>query len=193
MASHRALPIKTYQNFESDSFSAILNAFSKIDDNEGMALQIILTGVEKKEKKNIQKILEDLKKGKKEKDIFKNSFLDLESVTDSFRLTNKEEEKKDEPKIINETLVKSVEAKLSQSLFNVNVRLLISSKSKERVDMLFDAVQGGFMQLTTPMLNLIELKRAKGRRMQNLAFKYIYRIFDPKSSMVLNSSEINTF
>lgn len=194
LASNNALPIKTYQNFESDSFSGILNAFSKIDDNEGMALQIVLSPVDKKEKKNIQKILEDLKKGKKEKDVFKNSFLDMEAISESFKSSDKkDQEAKDEPKIVNETLVKSVESKLSQSLYSVNVRLLISCKSKERVEMLFNSVQGGFMQLTSPVLNLIELKKLKGKSLQKMAFKYIYRIFDPRHAMILNSSEINTF
>ena len=118
----------------------------------------------------------------------------MEAISESFKSSEKkDQEAKDEPKIVNETLVKSVESKLSQSLYSVNVRLLISCKSKERVEMLFNSVQGGFMQLTSPVLNLIELKKLKGKSLQKMAFKYIYRIFDPRHVMILNSSEINTF
>ncbi len=194
LTENYALPIKTYQNFEGDPFAGILNSFSKMNDHEGMALQIILTPVEKQAKKEISKILNELKKGKTEKEVFKKNFIDFEGVADSFKTAESVEKKKQEQgKIVDESLVKSVESKLGQSLFSVNLRLMISSKEKERVEALFNEVQGGFMQLTNPVLNLIELKRLKGKKLKNLVFKYIYRIFDNSQKMILNSTEINSF
>jgi hypothetical protein len=193
LSTNFALPIKTYLNFESDPFSSILNAFSKIEEKEGMALQIVLSSTNS-EKKEIKKILEALKDGKKEKDLFKKKGIDFSMATASLNpFKDLEKEKKEEVKVIDEVLIKSVESKLAQPLFDVNVRLLVSSPDKSRVDGLIQEVQNGFMQLSTPVLNLIELKKQKGTSLQHLMFQYVYRMFDRKSRLVLNSSEINSF
>ena len=194
LTTHFALPIKTYANFESDPFSAILNAFSKIEEKEGMALQLILNSTSG-EKKEIKKILEDLKKGKKEKDLFSRKIIDFSEIGASLSPFQKSEKdkKEEEVKMVDETLVKSVESKISQPLYDVNIRVLISSPSKDRVDDLMQELRNGFAQLSTPILNLIELKKVKGSALKDLTFKYIYRMFDSKTRIVLNSSEINSF
>jgi len=192
--THFALPIKTYQNFENDPFSSILNAFSKIEENEGMVLQLVLNSTSS-EKKEIKKILEDLKKGKKEKDLFSRKIVDFSEFGSSLNPFQKSEKdkKEEEVKMVDETLVKNVESKIAQPLFDVNVRVFVSSPNKDRIDDLLQEIRNGFMQLSTPVLNLIELKKVKGKALKDLTFKYIYRLFDNKTRMVLNSSEINSF
>ncbi len=192
--THFALPIKTYANFESDPFSAILNAFSKIEEKEGMAMQLIINSTTG-EKKEIKKILEDLKKGKKEKDLFSRKIVDFSEFGSSLNPFQKSEKdkKEEEVKMVDETLVKNVESKIAQPLFDVNVRVFVSSPNKDRIDDLLQEIRNGFMQLSTPVLNLIELKKVKGKALKDLTFKYIYRLFDNKTRMVLNSSEINSF
>jgi hypothetical protein len=192
LSTHFALPIKTYQQFESDPFSSILNVFSKNKEDEGIAFQLIINGANN-EKKEIKKILEGLKRGEKEKDLFSRKLVDLSGMGSSFNPFQKDEKDKKETKMVDETLVKNVESKIAQSLFNVNVRLLVSASSKNRVDDLIQEVENGFMQLSSPILNSIELKRVKGKRFKNLVKDYVYRIFDNKTRMILNSSEINSF
>lgn len=192
--THFALPIKTYQNFESDPFSSILNAFSKIDDSEGMALQLILNSTSS-EKKEIRKILDSFKKGEKEKDVFSRKWVDVSAMKDTLSPFDKsdKEKKEGESKIVDEVLVKNVESKLAQPLFDVNLRLLVSSPHKNRIDDLIQEIKNGFTQLSSPMLNLIEFKKQQGSKLKALIFQYVYRIIDSKNSMVLNSSEINSF
>lgn len=194
LSTHFALPIKTYQNFESDPFSSVLNAFSKIGDNEGMALQLVLNSTSS-EKKDIKKILESLKKGEKEKDVFNRKFVDMSAVQETLNpFNNSDKDKKEnESKIVDEVLVKNVEAKLMQPLFDVNLRLMVSSSEKSRIDDLIQEVKNGFMQLSSPVLNLIEFKKQQGSKLKSLVFQYVYRLFDAKTAMVLNSSEINSF
>ncbi len=192
--THFALPIKTYQNFENDPFSSILNAFSKIDDTEGMALQLILNSTSS-EKKEIRKILDSFKRGEKEKDIFNRKLVDISVVKETLNPFQKsdKEKKESESKIVDETLVKSIESKLAQPLFNVNLRLMVSSPNKNRIDDLIQEIRNGFMQLSGPMFNLIEFKKQQGAKLKSLIFQYAYRLTDIKMSMVLNSSEINSF
>lgn len=189
-----AIPIKTYQNFESDPFAGILNAFSKIEEKEGMSLQIILQ-TSSNEKKVIKKIIEDLKEGKKEKDVFKKNSFEFSEVLRGMNPNgeNPDKKKEEEKKVIDENLIKVVESKVSQPLFLTNVRVLISSPEKYRTDDLLNQIQGGFSQLATPVLNAIEFKKVSKNQINKLYFDYSYRLFDHKSVMVLNSSEINTF
>jgi len=192
--THFALPIKTYQNFENDPFASVINAFSKIEEKEGMALQIVLNSTNA-EKKEIKKMIEELKKGKKEKDLFSRKIVDFSGITESLSPFQKsEKEKKDEEtKVVDETLVKNVESKIAQPLFDVNIRVLISSPDKNRIDILLQEINNGFNQLSSPVLNLIELKKQRGKALESIIFQFAYRLFDNSKRIILNSSEINSF
>jgi hypothetical protein len=127
--------------------------------------------------------------------LFSRKIIDFSEIGASLSPFQKSEKdkKEEEVKMVDETLVKSVESKISQPLYDVNIRVLISSPSKDRVDDLMQELRNGFAQLSTPILNLIELKKVKGSALKDLTFKYIYRMFDSKTRIVLNSSEINSF
>lgn len=56
-----AFPIKTYEAFEADPMESIVSAFSRVDNDEKLCLQILLAPVSEKEQQNMRKTIDDIK------------------------------------------------------------------------------------------------------------------------------------
>ncbi len=54
-------PIKTYESFEADPMDSILSAFSRVDNEEKLSLQILLAPVSEKEQEKMRKSIDDIK------------------------------------------------------------------------------------------------------------------------------------
>jgi hypothetical protein len=62
-------PLKTYESFEADPMESILGAFSRVDVDEKLCLQMLLAPVSEKEHSAIRKKIEDIKDGKKKETV----------------------------------------------------------------------------------------------------------------------------
>jgi len=58
-------PIKTYQKLESDPINNITNAFSKLEDDESAAIQIVLKPIDDDWQSDCSKASTTIMKGKK--------------------------------------------------------------------------------------------------------------------------------
>jgi hypothetical protein len=185
-----ALPIRTYQELEADSFASVIGALSKVNEvGEGAALQVIALPAHKGTKKRIQHYIESLKKGQSMRDVlhkFPVKFSDVKRALDPERI-----EKEKQEHVIDDEGVKILTAKITKPLFNVNVRILASAASPFQANDLVDAMVAGFQQFASPSRN--EFKVVKPKNASALASQYIFRAYDPGKSMILTSEEIASF
>ncbi len=180
-------PIKTYAESESDSFTPILGGLSKIQEiGEGGAIQYIVRPASKSYAKEIRYVLEEIKKGKKPKDVIKKSPF-AETVKAFSEAVSKKEEIKKEEKIIDEGSVRILEAKLSKQLFEVNVRVLASAPSEFQSSSILDGLMAGFSQFESVGKN--ELSSMKPKHTRDLVSAFSFREFDSQKSMILNAEE----
>lgn len=56
-----AFPIKTYESFEADPMESLISAFSRVDNEEKLCLQILLAPVSEKEQQHMRKTIDDIK------------------------------------------------------------------------------------------------------------------------------------
>jgi len=191
-----AIPIKTYQNFDYDPLSAILNVFSKVESNEGAAIQIVIRPGADLAQKEVNKNIKEVRKGKNYDDLFKKKpLISAETIKSMFfRETEAEKKSKmEELKNIDETLLKQLETKLSSPFYNVNIRLVVSSPNRERAGRILNELESGFSQMSVPSMNGFKSQRISHFRFTDFIYKYVYRLFDNRNSIVLNVSEVNTF
>jgi len=74
LKSHPVLPIKTYDKFDVDPLTVIINSFSKLQKSgEGAAFQIIVSPEDNSFNKQIKLVAEDVRKGKSFQDALKNT------------------------------------------------------------------------------------------------------------------------
>ncbi|MDP3956644.1 MAG: type IV secretion system DNA-binding domain-containing protein, partial [bacterium] len=187
-----ALPVKTYQEIEGDTFGPIVSALAKLDDiGEGGALQIIILPAPKNFKKNIVKYLERLKKGESVKDVLKTSIVpNLSDFKGAFSMKD-DKDKKEEPKVVDESAVKALEMKVSKPLFRVNVRAIVSAGNPMQAEHLLSGLTTGFSQFFAPVRNQFKITIPKNP--EKLLYQYSFREFNENQAMVLNSEEIASF
>ncbi len=183
------MPVRTYAEVNADTFLPFLGGLAKINVvGEGGAIQIIARAAHTKKKKEIMSALTLLKGGGKTKNILKPatllSFSDLTSV---FSPKNKGKDEKEE-KIIDESAVKALEAKMQKPLFEVNVRVLISAPSQYQADSILSGITAGFSQFASPSRN--ELKVIEPKNLKNLIHQFSFREFEEKEAMILTSEEL---
>ncbi|MEK7465443.1 MAG: DUF87 domain-containing protein [Patescibacteria group bacterium] len=185
------LPIRTYQELMSDTFSSILGGFAQTKEvGEGAALQIVVQSASAKAKKEIVASLGFLKKGGKLKEVLHAEKIGASDVV-SAALAGKKSGNvpgPQESKVIDEMAVKAIETKLAKPLFDVNVRILTSAPSQLQAESLLDGISAGFSQFGTTGRN--EFQMTKPRAIKNLVRAFSFRAFDEKQKMTLTSEEL---
>ncbi len=179
------LPVRTYQEFDADSFGAILGSFAKVNEvGEGAALQLVIRPASKKVKEEVRKTINLLKRGTSLKEILSTSLLD---TVKSFASVGEKGKEKEE-KVVDEQAVKALEEKNAKPLFEVNVRLLASAGSPFQANDLLEGLAAGLEQFSAPERNSLVV--IKPRQASKLIYQFIFRIFEKGQKMVLNSAEL---
>jgi hypothetical protein len=189
-----ALPIRTYTELGIDSFEPILGTLAKINEiGEGVSLQIVMRPALKGVSKGILKYIELLKKGESAKKVFGNGLvISFKDVGEVFApQTDEERTKERSERIVDEEMVKALQAKVMKPLFEVNVRIVASAGSQFQVEDLVDGVAAGFGQFGSPTRN--GFKIVKPRNPKRIIKDFIFRSFDEQQMMVLSSEEIASF
>lgn len=189
-----ALPIRTYMELGIDSFEPILGTFAKINEiGEGVALQVIVRPAGKDTAKSIRKYVELLKKGEPAKKVFsKGLAMSFKDIGEVFVPKNDEEKAKEKSeRVVDEEVVKALQAKIAKPLFEVNVRIVASAGSQFQADDILHGVSDGFGQFGSPMRN--DFKIVKPRNPKRIIKDFIFRSFDTGQSMILSSEEVASF
>jgi hypothetical protein len=184
---HFALPVRTYTETESDTFSPIINTLSKLQAvGEGAALQILIRNADKQYKKNIHSILNNLKKGGGFDMSASQKIFDLKQAREDLR--GGEERVEEKEKVLDENRIRQLEKKLAKPLLEVNIRGLVSARSQAQAENLFETVAASLSHFETPGHNKIDT--VKSRNMQKIAYQFTFREFSDDQRMVLNSEEV---
>lgn len=185
------LPIRTYQEFDADTFSPFLGGFTKINElGEGAALQFVVRPATRAYKKETQIALRFLKRGNRLDYILRHPLsVSLSDITAAISPKSRKKEEEDgTEKLIDEQAIKSLELKLSKPFFEVNVRVVSSAPSQSQADVILGSITAGFAQFSAPERNGFKLVRP--RNIRNLVHQFSFREFNNKQAMVLNSEEL---
>ena len=175
------LPIKTYMQMESDPLSNLTHILTQIKEDEEGGIQVILRNSSDSWKGRGRQILNEVSKGK--------SFYKALSDTNLFALFKFKKEEETLEKV-NEVVLKGMESKLSKNNFETNIRIFISSKTKERGEYGFRQIASVFDQFLSPDLNSFKVVNAKGGRAKKLAFNFSFRTFIQENKMILSTEEL---
>ena len=193
LAKRYILPFRTYQTLEADPLGTITNALSKIEgDTEGGALQIIIRPAKRGWNELGIKVVKSMVQGKSFAAALSGKSLTKE-FQEAFEPYKKAGEKPESPKSlspIDEETIKALKEKASKPGFEVNVRFLTSTQSKERSEQLLSHIKGSFDQFASPTLNSLKFCEAKKKRLARLIYDFSFRLFDEREKMILNSEEV---
>lgn len=158
-------PIQTYEELPVDTISTLTDAFSKLQDKEAAAFQVIITPADSE---------------------WRNKTKDYVNKMKEPPPAPKEGETP-KPKKEDEGL-SFVEQKIQKPVFNVCARLVVISDDKFSADTHLTNMLSSFEPFTKIGSN--KLKKVSSENLKNIVAEFIYRI--PSDSMVLNTSELAT-
>jgi len=192
------LPVRTYQNLETDPLNFITNAMSRLSFNgEGCAIQVLLKPDNTWQEK-AKRIAWEMKNGKTfhqaHGDAHKNIFdflLELFHHKEE-KKEDKEHKEKQRFHTIDEPTIKALEQKSSKVGFAVNIRLIASALTQTRASEILSGLESAFTQFDNPNLNGFSVKRASGKALEKLFYAFSFRHFIGNHTMVLNTEELTS-
>lgn len=163
------MPLKVFKDLPTDSLSAVTSAISKMDDNEGAMVQILIRPAEGKWKKMGKSFVSSTKK--QESNPEKATF-------------------KTDPKVL-----ERIDDKCTKAGFETTIRFVVSGKTKDSASMHFKNIKTAFSQFNSD-LNSFKGSRVlfKGGFMINFIYKF-FPVMEPwfsKSVSILTSDELAT-
>jgi len=186
--THYGLPLRTYTESESDTFSPIISGLSKINEiGEGAALQVLIKPAPDSYKKKIVSIINDLRKGESFEKIASKHAIQMKDLYGIVRSASKEKEK-EKSSVIDEEAIKSLEKKIERPLVLANYRIIVSATNKYQTDAIADSIISSFSQFQAPLRNKLNIVPAKNAK--KFAFQFAFREFSDRQALVLNTQEL---
>ncbi len=195
-------PIRTYRGMETDPMNSLINVLSKLDKDESIVIQYVVRSAKGVWHSRIRKVVENVHKtGSISKGIeMTNSsnkfFKSMSVIADAFSSNKKDASQPQEVKRLTaaeEELIKHMEDKNSKAGLDVNIRMISSSKSKERASIHLDNLSNAFSEYSNfsygnVFVRINSRKKALDKQISN----FIYRRFNEKNSFLLNTEELTS-
>ncbi len=201
---HQILPIRTYQQLESDPINAILTSMSKLQvEGEGVAVQLLIRPSHRKKMKELAiKASREMQSGYHFK-------LALKRAKNPPRNRDKEDEGYGIKDLMNpidstyrklaqvatpadEEVIKSIVAKANKQTFDVNIRVVTSAPSKSMANHILKDVTGAFVQYSSQDMNTVEIREIKGSKLDKLLYNFAFRLFNNSQSIYMSTDEITS-
>ncbi|USN54004.1 MAG: DUF853 family protein [Candidatus Nomurabacteria bacterium] len=201
LAKASAYPIRSYRTLESDPLNALTNVMSKLDPNEGAAIQMVLRPAGTSWQKSGHAIARRIQDGKPvgqgnsgAMSVLGATFRTLQSSVSGTSEADRRQRMEREMTPYQMTpaeqsKVEAIGVKSSKSGFHVNIRVIAASQTLARARMIHQAVVNAFSQYTSP-------ESGNGFRQRSLLSKtrfvrdFVYRSFNEGRRYVLNTEEL---
>ncbi|MDP3995949.1 MAG: type IV secretion system DNA-binding domain-containing protein [bacterium] len=170
------MPLRSYREFGADPLSAITSVFTKLArESEGAAVQILIRPSRRPIKKMGQRMIDYIYKSSQ-----KQPQKPGEPPQPSYGLSPEKQQ-----------TVNAISDKISQPLFDVNLRILASAATKERAEQIVLELQSSYDQFSHPLLNQITFKKPFLKsQLKKLFYRFSFRIFNERESIVLSAAEL---
>lgn len=190
-------PIATYEEQRWDAQTALLNAFSKVKEGEGMAVQMLIRPTDDGWIKQATERVQNIKDGKKK---FNGSNAALRLLYNFIYVIRAPFEVPDAHKIgddgekqltqLQQEEIQNIENKTKFPGFETCIRVIASATNKPRAEALLGGVVAAFSQYDSPNSNGFKYDLLKNT--EKLAQDYVLRNFPRKTDVLLNSIELAT-
>lgn len=182
-------PLKTYKKMDGDPLSALTNAMSKIGPDEGVAIQYVVRSAPKGWRSRGLKIARAMQQGKRSSEAVKGTtFLGALAAKQKPKAKPGEPQKEYKLSPLEEELVKGIEEKASKAGLEANIRIVSSAPERARADAALANILNAFNQY-----NIYEYGNSftrAGERTSTLVEEFIYRYFDEKRRVLVNTEEL---
>lgn len=190
-------PIVTFNNAESDPLNALTNSMSKLGMKNAAAVQILIRPSRSSWHEKGRRVASEMQQGKKLKEALRIAYANpvLKAIGEiiwQVFVKKPEELPKEQYKLSpkEEETVKLIEEKASKSGFDVNVRVLVSAANQQEAKGNLSNIVNSFSQYGYADGN--SFRSSPPPSTKDLVDHFIYRGFDTKKKIILNTEEMTT-
>jgi hypothetical protein len=160
-------PIKVYEDFTGDPLANVLSSLSKMSDDEGAMIQIVVSPCESKWQKNGSAFVKKVENN------------------------NTDPEKK---KInVSQEKLQGISRKVSKNGFRVDIRIVTNAPDQSLAKMHLDNIVGAFGQFSNPGINKFKSIPIKGKaKEEEFMYDVLYRRTPIDTGSILNVEELAT-
>jgi len=187
-------PIKTYQKLESDPINNITNAFSKLEDDESAAIQILLKPIDDDWQWECSKQSSKIMNWKSS--LFTLNPIKLILGLFKILFSSQDDENKNSTSDSNKSALtqersKTVDEKWDKTWFETIIRVVTTWNNKQMVESELTNILSTFSQLNYPDFNKFTwtLHHSQTKLIQNYIYRYFRKPFYLKK-MILNTEEL---
>lgn len=196
LAKKFVLPVKTYTTLEADPLAVITNTMSKLGEGSNVGFQLILHPVNENWRVQVIAAAKKIQEGKTsvvtEKWYYKVLHATFDLLEEFARAGAKDQPPKDKDNYkpmtpIQDSLMKSLNEKISKTGFRVTMRLVSVAPSKNTATVNLQSMASAFAQFGSPELNSFKIKTGDHLTAKDFILR---RFLHGKKSFVLNTEEI---
>jgi ABC-type multidrug transport system fused ATPase/permease subunit len=199
-------PFLDYTDMEYDPMNSLINVMSKLEDEDSIAIQYVVRSAKKIWHAKLKKVVLNAYKDKDVSGIFRisgsafNNFFNFIIYDIFFGMfnTKKPDDKinpeKKETKELTEKereMLKKMEEKNAKSGLDVNLRLVVSSRSPEKAKVYFENISSAFSEYSYYQYGN-SFKRINKKNQTKTIENFIYRRFIEKQGFLLNTQELSS-
>jgi Helicase HerA, central domain len=196
LKKHPIYPIKLDEEFSSDPFAVIMNAFSKIErEGGGAALQFVVRYPRETYQTTYESIIKDVEKGTRPQEAIARSTMVGEfkgAVTDLLFSNKKKDTVQAPPKEIDTKAVEMFRKKLTSPIVETNIRLVVSAKESQRATQILTEMESAFHQFNSIDGNALTFYRSSGLAAKRVGKAFAFRELSVKNILPLSLRELST-
>jgi hypothetical protein len=190
-------PIKTYKKLETDPLNPLINALGQVKEEDGAAIQIVFRSAPGSWHEMGPKIASKMQQGKKLKDALKDvrggllsGFGKEAGAMLSATKPDAQPQQTYQLSPMEQELVKGLEEKSGKSGVEATIRVIAASENSTTAQSYINNIISAFSQYNMHQAgNTFSDKTPKQKRFIN---DFIYRNFDHKSNVVINTEELTS-
>ncbi len=202
-------PIKTFRKLDSDPMDAVTNTLSKVAEQDGAVIQFVVRSAKKQWRRKASRVVHEMNQGKSLNKAMKSattgnvahklySFMGEMWSAGYASKTKSEKETEEQSKGISqphklsayeEEASKMFEEKASKAGLDVNIRIITSASDKQTAKEYLDNITNSFSQYSIYEYGN-KFSKAVPRSINRIIKDFIYRNFDGKRRLILNTEEL---
>jgi hypothetical protein len=190
-------PIKTYRKLESEPLNALTNALSRVEEEDGAVIQFLVRSAPKGWRQRGISIAQQMQQGKKLSEVEGGKFLKGVGKSVAASVKSKPKDQSGLPQQpeayrlspLEEEMVRGLEEKASKAGLEVNIRVMVSSRTVPKAQMYLNNIINSFSQYNIYQYGN-SLKKYIPKTRKRLVRDFIYRNFNENRSVILNTEEM---
>ncbi|MDO9399611.1 MAG: type IV secretion system DNA-binding domain-containing protein [bacterium] len=196
-------PIKTYDKMEADPLDSLINAMSKLDKEEGMAVQYVVRSAQSSWHRKVNEIVRNVGKGKRLEETLSTNYFskfleilwNLSKFFFSSQAKDKPLDNQYQQTAMEQETLKLIEEKNAKAGLDVNLRIIVCAKDQARATSYLNNMISAYSQYNYYQYgNVFSNKKASSHfsTEQTVIKDFIYRRFKLSNSFLLNTEELTS-